>query len=62
MLYCIYVFMLDKLSLYCLILRNFLKLLGNAISEPWFICFNVYVSHKVGLATCFVSLSDINAV
>ena len=54
--------MLDGLSLYCLILHDFLKLLGNVISEPWFICIIVYVSHEVGLATCFVSLSNIDEV
>ena len=30
--------------IYCLILRNFLKLLRTAISERWFICINVYAS------------------
>ena len=33
--------LVDRLSLYCLILCNFHKLLRNVISEPWFICINV---------------------
>ena len=52
--------MLDEWSLYCVILCNFLKLLRNAISEPWFICISVYVLYKMGLATYFLSLSNIN--
>ena len=43
-------------------LSNFLKLLRNTIREPRFICINVYVSHKMGLASCFLSLSNINDV
>ena len=54
--------MSDVLLLYCLILRNFDKLSTNAISESWFIYINVYVSYKMGLAKCFVSFSNINAV
>ena len=41
--------MLDELSVYYLILLNFLKLLRNAINEPWFTCISVYVSHKMCL-------------
>ena len=54
--------MLYELSLYCLILHNFLKQLRNAMSEHWFISINVYISHKMSLATCFVSLPNINDV
>ena len=49
--------MLDELSLYCLILRNFLELLRNEISEPWFICISVYVSHTMCLAVLYHCLT-----
>ena len=52
--------MLEGLSLYWGILCNFHKLLRNTISGPWFYMYNVFVSHKMGLATCFVSLSSIS--
>ena len=54
--------MLDQFVIILSDFHNFLKILRGTISEPWFICINVYVSLKMGLATYFVSLSNINAV
>ena len=52
--------MSDSLSLYCLILSNLITLLINVISESWFICINVHVSHGFSYLLCIIvcNISD----